>query len=255
MKVSIITVTYNSAKTLKESLQSVLTQSYQNIEYIIVDGNSNDQTLDIIKEYEKDFYLSEKEYKWISENDNGIYDAINKGIQLATGDVIGLLNSDDFLYDQEVIRDIVTKFAEESPDCIYGNLVYVDQNDLSKVTRRWHSNDFKNGLFEKSWTPAHPTFYCKREIYEKYGLYRTDLSIAADGELMYRYLENHQLKSKYIDRYMVVMRQGGVSTSGIRSTLTITKEMKKAINENGGNFKLAKYLFYKGLKIRQFLVK
>ncbi|MEH7225237.1 glycosyltransferase family 2 protein [Bacillus sp. JJ1566] len=253
MKVSVITVSYNSEKTIEETIKSVKNQSYEDIEYILVDGKSNDSTIDIIKKYESFFKNTTKDYRWISEKDSGIYDAINKGIKLATGDVIGILNSDDFFCENSVIADIVDCFKSNNIDCLYGNMVYINA-ETRKVKRRWISREFNNGLFEKSWTPGHPTFYCKSGLYHEYGLYRTDFKIAADVELMYRFLVNHNINSYFMNKYMVVMRQGGVSSSGLKSTLTITKEMKKAIEENGGNFNLAKYLFYKALKIKEFLL-
>ncbi len=254
MKVTIITVAYNSQKTIRGTIESVYNQTYQDIEYILVDGNSNDKTLNIIKKYEQVFKNSKKQYRWISENDKGIYDAINKGIKMASGDVIGILNSDDYFYDNDVITDVVNKFKIEKIDCLYGDIIYVD-TDNRKIVRRWISRKFEKGLFEKSWTPGHPSFYCKKEIYDKLGLYRTDFKIAADVELMYRFLEKNNLESHYFNRYMVTMRQGGVSSSGIKSTIIITKEMKTAINENGGSFNLVKYLFFKSLKIKEFFSK
>ncbi len=254
MKISIVTVSYNSEKTIRDTLESVYNQSYQDIEYIIVDGNSKDETLNIIKEYETIFQKSKKHFLWISEKDKGIYDAINKGIKMASGDIVGILNSDDYFYDTEVIFDIANKFDKEKTDCLYGNIIYID-SDTRKTVRKWISREFESGLFEKSWTPGHPSFYCKKSIYDCLGLYRTDFKIAADVELMYRFIEKNHIKSFYYDRYIVTMRQGGVSSSGLQSTITITKEMKTAFEENGGNFNLFKYLFYKGLKIKEFLVK
>lgn len=253
MKVSIVTVTYNSEKTLKYTIESVYNQTYDNIEYILIDGESKDTTVDIIKSYENKFNNKGIEYKWVSEKDNGIYDAINKGIKMATGDIVGILNSDDYYYDNNVGKEISEAFKDINLDCIYGNLEYIDSVS-EKVTRRWKSKQFETGLFQKSWTPAHPTFYCKRELYNKYGLYRTDFQIAADVELMYRFLEKNAVSSKYIDRYFVVMRQGGVSSNGLNSTITITKEMRRTFKENDGKFNLIKYLFYKALKIKEFLV-
>lgn len=254
MKISIVTVSYNSEKTIRDTLESVYNQNYQDIEYIIIDGNSKDKTLDVIKEYEIIFKNSEKQFRWISENDNGIYDAINKGISMSSGDIVGILNSDDYFYDNEVIFDIANKFEVEKNDCLYGNIIYIDP-DTKKTVRKWISREFENGLFEKSWTPGHPSFYCKKCIYDCFGLYRTDFKIAADVELMYRFIEKNHIKSSYYNRYIVTMRQGGVSSSGLQSTITITKEMKIAFEENGGKFNLFKYLFYKSFKIKEFLVK
>lgn len=254
MKVTLITVSYNSQETLKDTIDSVKNQTYDNIEYILVDGRSIDETINIIRYYEKTFKESKKEYRWISEKDEGIYDAINKGIKMASGDIIGILNSDDYFYDDNVIKDVVGEFETKNIDCLYGNMIYVDPNS-KKIVRRWVSKEFKQGLFEKSWTPGHPSFYCKKEFFEKYGLYKVDYKIAADVELMYRFLDKNNLKSIYYDRYMVTMRQGGISSSGLKSTITITKEMRKAIRANGGKFNLIKYLFYKSLKCKEFLIK
>ncbi|OGH94716.1 MAG: hypothetical protein A2X43_10465 [Candidatus Margulisbacteria bacterium GWD2_39_127] len=249
MKISIITVVFNNKDYIDNAIQSVLGQDYPYIEHIIIDGGSTDGTLDIISSYA---YIIDK---IISEPDNGIYDAMNKGIRLATGDVVGMLNADDVFYDPMVISDVARAFEKNPIDCCYGDLIYVDRNGTDRITRRWISKDFEDELFEKSWTPAHPTFYCKREMFEKNGYYRLDFKIAADVELMYRFLQKHKIRSKYLSRMMVKMRNAGVSNSGINSTITITKEMKKAIIENGGNFNLIKYLFFKTLKISQFMKK
>ena len=248
MKFSIITVSLNSLDTIEDCIKSVVNQSYKNIEYIIIDGGSTDGTLDIIRKY------ASKISFWITEKDNGIYDAMNKGIELTTGDVVGFLNSDDMFYDSRVVERIVNAF-EKDIDCIYGNLIYISRSNIKKITRRWISNEFKEGLFEKSWTPAHPTFYCRKKVYDRYGAYRLDFNIASDVELMYRFLQKYRLRSKFINYYIVKMRNAGVSNRGLKSIVIITKEMKRAIKENGGNFNLLKYLFFKLLKIRQVLFK
>ncbi|KHF38258.1 glycosyltransferase family 2 protein [Halalkalibacter okhensis] len=252
MKISIITVSYNSSKTIKDTLDSVYKQSYNNIEYILVDGKSTDTTIEILKSYENTFAEKGIEYKWISEKDKGIYDAINKGIELSTGDVVGILNSDDYYKDKDVVKDIALAFENNNSDCVYGNLEYIDPVS-KKITRRWKSRDFELGLFEKSWTPAHPTFYCKRNCYIEHGVYRTDFKIAADVELMYRFLEKSRIKSKFINRSMITMRQGGVSSSGLKSTYIITREMRRAFKDNGGKFNLIKYLGFKALKVKEFI--
>jgi glycosyltransferase len=245
MKISIITVTYNSAQTISDCISSVTSQTYSNIEHIIVDGASKDNTLQIIKS------LPNKISKIISEPDSGIYNAMNKGICLATGDLVGILNSDDKFFDAKSIEKIVSNIKNEKADAVYGNLIFTDKKD--KLIRTWRSRPFKSGLFAQSWTPAHPTFYCKRELYEKYGLYKTDYHIAADVELMLRFLEVHKIKSFYINEILVNMRIGGVSNQGLQSTITITKELKRAFEENGLIFNLPRYLFYKGSKIKEFL--
>lgn len=252
MKISIITVTYNSEKTIKDTFDSVLLQDYKDVEYIVVDGNSKDRTKRIIEQYEKKFYDKDYEFKWISEKDEGIYDAINKGVKIATGDIVGILNSDDYYADRRILNDIYEALNDDKIDCVHGNLNYIDPIS-GEIVRRWTSKEFEKGLFSKSWTPAHPTFYVKNHIYKKYDLYKTDYKIAADVELMYRYLEINHVRSKYLDRQFIKMRQGGVSSNGIKSTITITKEMMKAFKENGKRLNLVKYLFFKGLKIKQFV--
>jgi glycosyltransferase involved in cell wall biosynthesis len=254
MKISIITVIYNGANTIADTIESVYNQTYNNIEYLIIDGKSSDNSIDVIKRFEEAFYNSGISYKWISEEDDGLYDAINKGINMSTGDVIGILNSDDFFSDNLVVNDIAIIFENEKVDCIYGNINYINPI-TSKVMRKWKSKQYEDGLFDKSWTPAHPTFYCKKEVYQKYGLYRTDFKIAADVELMYRFLVRYKVKSKYLERLMVIMRMGGISNNGLNSTLTITKEMIKVYKENGKNLNLIKYLIYKFLKLKEFIVK
>lgn len=253
MKISIVTVSFNSDKTISDTINSVLNQTYNDIEYIVIDGASKDSTLDIIKRYEEEFAKKGRKLQWISEKDNGIYDAINKGIKMSSGEIVGILNSDDYLYDNNVIDDVVLQFTNNQIDCLYGNMKYIDPN-TTKVVRNWKSRSFKKGLFEKSWTPGHPTFYCKKAAYNKYGLYRTDFKIAADVELMYRFLEKYDISSYYFDRYLVIMRQGGVSSSGVNSTITITTEMIKAFKINGSHLNLAKYLFFKCLKIKEFML-
>jgi len=252
LKISVVTVSYNSEKTIRDTLESVYNQTLAKVEYLVIDGNSTDRTVEIIKEYESKFKSKNIDFKWISEKDNGIYDAINKGIKLATGDVVGILNSDDYYTDNTVLADIAETFVKKECECLYANLKYIDPS-TNKVTRDWKSKPFKKGLFEKSWTPAHPTFYCKKSIYNKHGLYRTDFKIAADVELMYRLLERNNISSHYLNRYLVTMRQGGVSNSGLGATITITKEMIKAFKDNGKHLNIVKYLFYKGLKFKEFI--
>jgi len=245
MKVSIVTVTYNSESTIKRCIQSVFSQTYDNIEHIIIDGASNDKTISYIKS------IPNKVKIIISEPDHGIYDAMNKGIKLATGDIIGTLNSDDILANKYVIKKIVSAFNHDlNIDCIYGNLEFI--NVENKVIRKWASKVFKPGLFEKSWTPAHPTLYCRKEIFIKYGLYKIDYKIAADVEFMIRIFELHKINSYFINEILVIMSIGGVSTKGIKSTIIITKEIKRAFIENKLHFSLMKYLFFKLLKLKEY---
>lgn len=243
MKISIITITYNSQDTLQKTIDSVYQQEYTDIEYIVVDGNSVDGTLDIIEAN------SAKITHWVSEPDEGIYDAMNKGIKIATGDIIGMLNSDDTFHSDESLKKIAVMFEKHDPDCIYGNLNYI--NKIGEVTRKWRSKPFKQGMFEKSWTPAHPTFYCKKTMYEKFGVYKTDYDIAADVELMFRFLEVNKIESYFIDEVLVDMLEGGVSNSGLASTFTIIEEMKRAFSENELKLPILKYTYFKVLKMKE----
>lgn len=226
MKISLITVTYNSSATLKDTIQSILSQTYSDIEYIIVDGASKDNTVDIIKEYEPQF---KGRIKWISERDKGLYDAMNKGIHLATGEVVGILNSDDLFMDNKVVEDIVNAFDNQT-EAIYGNLYFVDQIDLNKIVRIWKGSPYKS--FKTGWHPAHPTFYVRRAIYDKYGVFDTTFDVSADFELMLRLIEKHSIKTKYIDRYMVKMRMGGESTGSIKNIIRGNKNIFRAFKKN-----------------------
>ncbi|MGL1890215.1 MAG: glycosyltransferase [Spirochaetaceae bacterium] len=255
MKISIITVSFNSEKTISDTIESVLNQTFKNIQYVIVDGNSTDNTVNIIKSYENTFKKNNIDFSWISENDDGLYDAMNKGINIANGDVVGILNSDDFYYDNNVLSDINDTFINEQIDCLYGKLKYVEEDNVDKITRIYDPKMYESGLFEKSWTPGHPTFYCKKEKYDKYGLYRTDFIIASDQELMYRFLENFKIKPYYMDRFIVTMREGGISQRGFKNLFIIIRELKDSINSNGGKFNTFKYVFYKLLKVKQIFLR
>ena len=230
MKLSIITITYNSEKTLRDTINSVLKQSYQNIEYLIIDGCSSDKTIAIIKEYEPFF---KGRLKWISEPDKGIYDAMNKGINMATGDVIGILNSDDLFFNNNVLQDIVNTFTTKEIDCLYGNLIFVDVLNTNKVIRTWQGSQHFQNSFLKGWHPAHPTFYVKREIYKKYGVFDTSFDVSADFELMLRFIEKYKITNLYLDRYFVKMRMGGESTGSVKKIIQGNKNVLKAFKKNG----------------------
>lgn len=230
MKISLITVTYNSENTLADTLQSILAQSYSNIESIIVDGASKDNTLSIIKKYEPMF---NGKMKWISESDKGLYDAMNKGIKMATGDIIGILNSDDLFMDNKVLEDISIAFNENNIDCLYGNLRFVDAINTNKVIRTWKGTQYISGGFLKGWHPAHPTFYVKRNVYEKYGAFDTSFDVSADFELMLRFIEKHKITNLYLDRYFVKMRMGGESTGSIKKIIQGNKNVLRAFKKNG----------------------
>ena len=230
MKVSIITVTYNSAATLRDTIDSVLNQTYLNIEYIVVDGLSNDHTIDIVKEYVSKF---DGRMKFVSEQDKGIYDAMNKGIEMATGDVVGILNSDDLLFDDHVIADIVHTLCEYKVDCVYGDLVFVKADDIDNPIRSWLGSQYSKDAFLKGWAPAHPTFYVKRECYIKYGLYDISMKVSADFDLMIRFLAKYSITNKYMRRNIVKMRYGGESTGSIKSIYIGNMTIKKSFKKNG----------------------
>ena len=230
MKISVITTTYNSALTLRDTIESILSQRFHHIEYIVVDGGSTDGTLDIIRQYEPRFA---GRLRWVSEADNGLYDAMNKGFALATGDVIGILNSDDVLYDSQVLSSVAQAFHDHTVDCVFGDLLYVHPADLNKVVREWKGSPYQPGGFVKGWHPAHPTFYVRRKFFEQYGGFDLTLDISADFEMMLRYLAIHKLRSRYIPRYMVKMRMGGVSNGSLTNIIKGNRNIVRAFRKNG----------------------
>ncbi|MDE5761425.1 MAG: glycosyltransferase [Bacteroides sp.] len=243
-----ITVTYNSEETLRDTLQSVLTQSYPNVEYIIVDGASKDGTVDIIKEYEPQF---NGRMRWISEKDKGLYDAMNKGFRMATGDVIGIINSDDLLAEPDAAEKVMRCFDENpDADAVYANLYYVAQNDTSKIVRHWISG--KQRSFRYGWHPAHPTFYVKREIYQKYGLFDLEFKFAADFELMLRLIEKHCIKLFYLPEPLVRMRLGGTTSKNFTNIRKGNIECIKAFKKNGIKVSCLYPLFRLLPKLRQY---
>lgn len=224
MKISVITISMNSAATIEDALQSVAQQSYQEIEHIVIDGGSKDETIAIVKKFPK--------VKYISEPDAGLYDAMNKGIRMATGDVIGMLNSDDFLADPEVIEHVVNTLVEKNAAALYGDLQYVEEKDKSKCVRYWRSGTYKRDNFLRGWMPPHPTFYLRKEYYQQFGLYRTDMRISADYELMLRMLFKHGLTPVYLPEVMVKMRTGGKSNANLLQRLISNKEDRLAWKVN-----------------------
>jgi glycosyltransferase involved in cell wall biosynthesis len=205
MKVTIITVTYNSAQFLEDCMNSVLSQDYDNIEYIVVDGGSTDETVSIIKKY------NDRISKWVSEKDSGMYDAINKGMKMATGDIIGLLNSDDLLASTDVVTCIVESFKKQKVDCVYSDLVYVDRFNTQKIIRYWKGLTYNRRRFNLGWMPAHPTFYIRKEIVEQLGEYESHFFTAADYEFMTRLLYRYRISAYYLPKLAVKMRTGGAS--------------------------------------------
>lgn len=226
MRISLITVTYNSAKYLQHCIESVLGQTYPDIEHIIIDGKSQDGTVDIIKQYES------KIAHWISEPDKGMYDAINKGIALATGEVVGILNSDDMLASPDAIAHIVATFKEQQVDSLYADLVYVEQEDTNKVVRVWKGKKYRRSLFNIGWMPGHPTFYIKKSLIAQYGGYENHYYTAADYEFMARYLYQHKVSSYYLPSLIVKMRVGGASNKNFNHRLRANRRDYLAMKKN-----------------------
>lgn len=230
MKISIITTTFNSSATVAETFESVLSQTHKDIEYIVVDGASKDNTLDIIKQYEP---LFGGKMRWISEKDSGVYDAMNKGLAMVTGDVVGFLNSDDFYYDEHVLGDINREMEGQPLDCVYGDLKFVKADDPTRVVRIWRGSQYRMGGFKRGWHPAHPTFYARRECYERLGVFNTSFPVSADYDLMLRFVEVGKLRNRYIHRYFVRMRVGGESTGSLRNIIRGNLAIMRALRENG----------------------
>ena len=227
IKVSIITATYNSAKTIVDTILSVNKQDYDDIEHIIIDGGSKDNTLELIKN------TPNRVSKIVSKPDKGIYDAMNKGIALATGDVIGILNSDDFYISTDVISSVVNEILQKGYDAVYGDLEYVDEKDTNKVVRYWKSKSYTKELFKKGWHPAHPTFFVRKEVYNKYGNFNLKYKIGADYEIILRFIEKNRIKVGYISKTFVRMRVGGASNQSIKNVIKANKECYLAWKDNG----------------------
>ena len=230
MKVSIITVSYNSAQTLGDTMKSVLEQTYHDIEYIVVDGGSTDNTIGIIQQYESQFG---DRMKWVSEKDNGIYDAMNKGIQMATGDVVGILNSDDFFTASDVIERMVAGFDSDNIDAVYGDIHFIHDGNPEKCVRYYSSKPFRPLFLRFGFMPAHPSFYCRRALFDKAGLYKTDYKIGSDYEMMVRLFLVHKIRAKYLPIDFVTMRTGGASTRNVRSRLQLIQDDVRGCRENG----------------------
>lgn len=247
MKVSIITVAFNSATTIRDTIESVLSQDYPQIEYIVVDGGSTDGTQDIVREY------GARVSRLISEPDRGIYDAMNKGIGLATGDVIGFLNSDDMYIDSTAVSQLMTAMDSQKSDCVFADLIYVAPENTNQILRYYNSGKFKPSLFQYGWMPAHPTFFAKKAMYEKAGLFSLDYKIAADFELLVRMLAVNMASYAYLPKPIVRMRAGGVSTSGLKHSLLLNQEIVRACQANGINTNLAKVLLKIPMKLMELL--
>jgi glycosyltransferase involved in cell wall biosynthesis len=226
MKVSIITATYNSESHLEETILSVINQAYANIEFIVVDGGSTDKTPEIIAKYRQHISCV------ISEKDNGIYDALNKGLSAASGDIIGFLHSDDFYCHNNVIEHLVQTFQHSEADAVYANLYYVDNNNTNKLIRKWHSGHFKQNSFLYGWMPPHPTFFVRKNVYDRLGYFNLDFKTSADYELMLRFIHKHQIKTAYLDEYIVKMRLGGQSNASLKNRVLANIEDRRAWEVN-----------------------
>lgn len=228
--ISIITATYNSAETINDTIKSVLCQTNKDFEYIIVDGGSTDETIDIVKSYESEF---SGKLKWVSEKDKGIYDAMNKGIKMASGDIIGILNSDDYYTSDDILQTIADAFKCQNVDAIYGDIHFIKDGVPDKCVRYYSSRLFSPFWLRFGFMPAHPSFYCKRDVFDKSGLYRLDYKIGSDYEMMVRLFRKHKISSRYVPKDFVTMRTGGASNSNLQSRLTLIKEDVKACRDNG----------------------
>ncbi len=239
MKVSIVTVVKNSSGTIKETIESVLGQTYENIEYIVVDGGSNDGTVDLVKKYKN------KVVKFISESDDGIYDALNKGIQLATGDVIAILHSGDLFYDRTVVSDMVNRMTDTGAEFCFSDLIIVDRAG-ENILRYYMAHYYKQWLFRIGWLPPHPTCFINKSLFNEFGLYSTKYEVAGDFDFLVRIFYGRKINWTYLNRVTVKMRYGGASNSGWRSKKRNAQEISQVLRDNNvfslPVFQLLRYL-------------
>ena len=229
MKISVITATFNSGKTVRGTIESVLHQTYKDVEYIIVDGMSKDNTMEVVRSYESLFC---GRMRYVSEPDKGIYDAMNKGIAMATGDVVGILNSDDFYTSPDVLEQVARRMAGGDIDAVYGDVHYVHDEHLDKCVRYYTSRPFHRRWMRFGFMPAHPSFYCRRSVYEQYGAFDLSYKVAADFENLLRLIFVHRIRTHYIAKDFVTMRTGGASSSGLRSHKQIMRDHLRALRQN-----------------------
>ena len=241
MTISVITATYNSGATLRDTLESVLRQNFRDFEHIVVDGGSKDNTLAIVREYEP---LYGGRLRWVCELDKGIYDAMNKGIRMAMGDVVGILNSDDFYTSNDVLECVAKAMSDPNVDAVYGDVHFVRDGDLSRCTRYYTSRPFHRSWMRFGFMPAHPSFYCRKAVYEKYGAFDLSYKVAADFENLLRMIFVHRIRTRYLHKDFVTMRTGGASTSGLRSHEQIMHDHLRALKQNG----IYSNLFFLGLR-------
>lgn len=230
MKISIVTATFNSGKTITDTLESVLSQTFKDYEYWIIDGASKDNTMEIVRNY-KDRFQGRLHY--ISEKDKGLYDAMNKGIAKCTGDIVGILNSDDFFTSDNILQQVAEAMADDKIDAVYGDVHYVKAENLNKCVRYYSSRLFRPCWMRLGFMPAHPSFYCRKDVYERYGGFNLDYKVAADFECLLRFIYINRINTKYLPIDFVTMRTGGASSSGIRSHRQIMSDHLRALRDNG----------------------
>jgi glycosyltransferase involved in cell wall biosynthesis len=248
MKASIITACYNSSRTIEDTINSVLCQDYQDIEYIVVDGGSNDDTHKILVKHQ------DKISHIISERDNGVYDAMNKGIKLTTGHIVGFLNADDFYASKSTISQVVNSMQQNDYEAVYGDLLYVDQKDTNKVVRYWRTGKYKKGAFRLGWVIPHPTFFCRRELFDEFGYFNEKFQIAADFELMLRLIEKHQIKIGYIPQVLVKMRRGGKANI-LKGMIRGNMEIIRSFHLNNLYISPLFFIYKPIIKISQLLIR
>jgi glycosyltransferase involved in cell wall biosynthesis len=247
MKVSIITVSFNSARTIQDTIRSVLSQTYPSIEYIIIDGGSTDGTKEIVRSFGHKIAI------FVSEPDYGLYDAMNKGFKLATGDIIGILNSDDFYNTEMALSWMVEAIEKSHTDSAFADICYVQHNNPQKVVRYWKSKSFSRGSFCWGWHPPHPTFLVKKSVYEKYGYFDLSFKLAADFELMLRFLERYSVSCTYVNRPLISMRLGGVTNKNLKNIIDQNKECVRAFRKNSLPVSIFYPLFRLIPKLSQFI--
>lgn len=245
IRVSLITVTYNAESTIERCIRSVIAQKYRNIEYIVIDGASTDSTIQIINRYAQNIQ------NIISEPDKGMYDALNKGIKLATGDVIGILNADDYFASDDILADVATAFKRSDIDILYGNLDFVDLNET--IIRKWRTRSYTKGIFGWGWMPAHPTFYCRKSLFNSLGYYSLEYGTAADYELMLRFMHKTNVKAYFLDKVMVKMQSGGMSNKRPANRINAWRFDLKAMRNNGIKFPLLTLIMKPLRKIAQYV--
>lgn len=245
---SIITVSLNSGATIRDAIESVLVQDYRNIEYIVVDGASQDETTKIVREY------GDQVSKFLSAPDDNVYDAMNTGIGLASGDIIGFINSDDFYASSDAISSVAAVFENKGVDAVYGDLCYVGRKDVSRVVRYWRSVPFSPGSFARGWCPPHPTFFVRRSVYQRLGGFDPEFPVAGDIELMMRFLEVHRISSEHLPVVLVKMRMGGQTNRSIRNVVRQNGKWMAALRKHGLEYSWPRFLAYKAWsRARQFI--